>query len=453
MKKVILILLSSLFSQVVQFDYPISKINKFETNVNNSNSKLYINDKIDLINEGRHFIYENKIVILYTIDLDKRSLYNCLLKSNGLGDSHKIFFLDEESDDYIGPLFFNSNNKLEEKISSSHFTIEISMDINELYNSNVILESISKYEHGNNKVVKNQNSILHVSNDRENPVNLVTGFWPPTNEMIRHFSQNLELNPGGWEGYDWEERGYDIVSYFPEFSDPDCSNCGIGFGDFEVDYQDTSNDFWPIVNELNPIAIITFSRGYINQSWEMEYNFYNRTNWYPDYQTPTLPTPNPPDDSESSFHQRNSTLPMTNIMSAVNESGLGLDAYIDWSGHPGQFVSEFMGYHGVWYHDINLETCITAGHIHVGGTINWDTAKLAAEISIRETINYLDQFSYTSGDVNEDSIIDILDLVLIVNVILGQSNLSDTQIYAADMNLDGIINIQDIILIINLILG
>ena len=452
MKKVILILLSSLFSQVVQFDYPISKINKFESDINNSNSNLYVGDKIDLINEGKHFIYQDKIVILYNVDVGERNLYNCKLSSMGLGSSHKIFFLDRESDNYIGPLFFN-NNKLEENIASSHFIIEISMDIDEFYNSKVIIDSISKNKSKSNKVVKHQNSISYISNDRENPVILVTGFWPPTNEMIRHFSQNLELNPSGWEGDDWEGRGYDVISFFPEFSDPDCSNCGIGIGDFKVDYQDTSNDFWPIVNDLNPIAIITFSRGYINQSWELEYNYYNRTNWYPDYQTPTLPTPNPPDASEGSFYQRNSTLPITNIMNAVNESGLGLDAYIDWTGHPGQFVSEFMGYHGVWYHDINLETCITAGHIHVGGTINWDDAKLATEISIRETINYLDQFNYTSGDVNEDSIIDILDLVLIVNVILGQSNLSDTQTYAADMNLDGIINIQDIILIINLILG
>ena len=29
--------------------------------------------------------------------------------------------------------------------------------------------------------------------NRENPTILVTGFWPPTNEMIRHFSQNENL--------------------------------------------------------------------------------------------------------------------------------------------------------------------------------------------------------------------------------------------------------------------
>ena len=175
MKKVILILLSSLFSQVVQFDYPISKINKFESDINNSNSNLYVGDKIDLINEGKHFIYQDKIVILYTVDVGERNLYNCKLSSMGLGSSHKIFFLDKESDNYIGPLFFN-NNKLEEKIASSHFIIEISMDIDEFYNSKVIIDSISKNKSKSNKVVKHQNSTSYISNDRENPVILVTGF-------------------------------------------------------------------------------------------------------------------------------------------------------------------------------------------------------------------------------------------------------------------------------------
>ncbi|MEM9660757.1 MAG: hypothetical protein AAF937_00440 [Planctomycetota bacterium] len=29
---------------------------------------------------------------------------------------------------------------------------------------------------------------------------LVTGDWPPTNEGVRQFSQNLDQNPGGWQG-------------------------------------------------------------------------------------------------------------------------------------------------------------------------------------------------------------------------------------------------------------
>ena len=79
------------------------------------------------------------------------------------------------------------------------------------------------------------NKKYYPNSNREEPLIVVTGFWPPTNEMIRHFSQNLDLNPEGRIGDDWEGRGYDIVSFFPEFSDPECDNCGQGYGDLEVD--------------------------------------------------------------------------------------------------------------------------------------------------------------------------------------------------------------------------
>ena len=223
----------------------------------------------------------------------------------------------------------------------------------------------------------------------------------------------------------------------------------------QVDYQNTSEDFWPIVNNHQPIAVITFSRGFIDYSWELEYNYYNRLNWIGDYYPPYLPTPNPPDENVENYFLRNSSLPMEDIMNNINNTDLNLDSYIDWSGDPGHFVSEFMGYHGVWYHDINQlgdNQCIAAGHVHVGGLIDVNTAKLATQSTIRTVIDYLDQFVYISGDVNQDEIIDILDLVLIVNYILSIEEFEIIQEYAADINNDGIINIQDIIGLINIIL-
>ena len=53
------------------------------------------------------------------------------------------------------------------------------------------------------------------------------------------------------------------------------------------------------------------------------------------------------------------------------------------------------------------------------------------------------------GDVNMDDIINILDVIVIINMILGVED----QNTLADLNGDGSINIQDIILVINLILG
>ena len=54
---------------------------------------------------------------------------------------------------------------------------------------------------------------------------MLTSYWPPTNEMLAKFSTDPALNPGGWQGQNWEGRGYDIYSYFPTFpgGTGDCS--------------------------------------------------------------------------------------------------------------------------------------------------------------------------------------------------------------------------------------
>ena len=74
-----------------------------------------------------------------------------------------------------------------------------------------------------------------MNQSRERPKIMLTGYWPPTNEMVRHFSQDSELNPEGWQGENWEGLGYDVVSFFPQFEPADCNDCGQGYGDLEVD--------------------------------------------------------------------------------------------------------------------------------------------------------------------------------------------------------------------------
>ena len=49
--------------------------------------------------------------------------------------------------------------------------------------------------------------------------------------------------------------------------------------------------------------------------------------------------------------------------------------------------------------------------------------------------------------------LDILDIVIIVNIILGQYQPDTQEIITSDLNNDSLINIQDIILLINIILN
>ena len=64
-------------------------------------------------------------------------------------------------------------------------------------------------------------------------------------------------------------------------------------------------------------------------------------------------------------------------------------------------------------------------------------------------IEYVSESSGITGDINSDEMIDVLDIVVLVNMILG----SETPNYGtADINNDGQINVQDIITLINIIL-
>ena len=56
------------------------------------------------------------------------------------------------------------------------------------------------------------------------------------------------------------------------------------------------------------------------------------------------------------------------------------------------------------------------------------------------------------GDVNQDGVINILDIINVINFILGGSPTSD-EFVLSDVNQDNIINILDVVLLVNLIIN
>lgn len=226
---------------------------------------------------------------------------------------------------------------------------------------------------------------------------MITGYWPPTNEMIRPFSQNTTQNPGGWIGENWEGRGYNIFSYFPEFPGGVDVN-PRGTGDFQVDYQAASADFWRLTSQLKPAAIITFSRGSAGSNWELESRARKLplNSWSPDYLAPTRPTADLPIASEPDNTIRFSSLPMTQIRDSVAAANLGMTSFIDTSNaFGGNFVSEFTSYHSSWYANLHSSPsdpaqCFAGGHIHVGINTPTAAAQQATLLTLRELTNYLD---------------------------------------------------------------
>ncbi len=96
----------------------------------------------------------------------------------------------------------------------------------------------------------------------------------------------------------------------------------------------------------------------------------------------------------------------------------------------------------------------TAGGLVVGDNVVAVevTAGSSAAKTYMLTVKRADS-SVVKGDVNGDSKVDILDVVVTVNIILGKITPNATQLNAADMNLDGAINILDVVRLVNNILG
>ncbi len=223
------------------------------------------------------------------------------------------------------------------------------------------------------------------------PVVMLTGYWSPTSEMIYRFSPDPDLNPEGWIGENWEGFGYDVYAFFPAFNKMT--------REFEVDYQATWADFWGRSEEFRPEIIISFGAG--AGPWEIEDDAFNWDTWVPDQEYPYFPTPNPPDSTLAANLPRYSTLPMVEIRDAVNEQ-TDVHAWIDYNGDPGRYLCNYIAFLGMWYHDIHASPydehyCRAAGFIHVAGSLPVPEATVAAEVTLRTTLEY---FAYLA-DLND----------------------------------------------------
>ena len=65
----------------------------------------------------------------------------------------------------------------------------------------------------------------------------------------------------------------------------------------------------------------------------------------------------------------------------------------------------------------------------------------------------IDNNSIISGDLNEDGMVNIQDLIILVNFVLNTDTPSSEQFIVSDINEDGILNILDIISAVNIILN
>ena len=117
---------------------------------------------------------------------------------------------------------------------------------------------------------------------------------------------------------------------------------------------------------------------------------------------------------------------------------------------------------GEWHWDFgdgNTET-YTSGSIPIEYTYS-NNGEYVVELSVT---NIYGQTGYPHtetiiignllpGDINSDEILNVLDIVLLVNFVLGSATPDNSQANASDLNSDGILNVLDIVLLVNDVLG
>jgi pyrrolidone-carboxylate peptidase len=216
---------------------------------------------------------------------------------------------------------------------------------------------------------------------------LVTGFWPPTNEMLRGFSEDAAANPSGWRGKNWQNSGYDVVAYFPEFPNGTAAQPS-GQGDFQVDYQDARADFERLTKKLNPAMILCYGRG--DGPWEIETQAVFHTSWNNDYRPPQQP-----DWPRHFDYPAGSTLALTvpaeAIERAVKANVPGLNVWIDRQGNPGAFICGYLAFLAADYQMRHPAHCKAAGFIHVAGDVDLQTAQKAHEATLAAMIEAMNQ--------------------------------------------------------------
>ena len=89
--------------------------------------------------------------------------------------------------------------------------------------------------------------------------------------------------------------------------------------------------------------------------------------------------------------------------------------------------------------------CIDAGIV----TGDMEYCGSAPDMGAFEYITEDCEESTLSGDLNSDGLINVLDVVVLVNIVLGYGEPVD----AGDLNGDGVLNVLDVVILVDMILG
>jgi len=91
--------------------------------------------------------------------------------------------------------------------------------------------------------------------------------------------------------------------------------------------------------------------------------------------------------------------------------------------------------------------------INQEGIIAYANNEIDTEWMLSIIYDLIDNTNGIIGDINQDYVINVLDIINLINFILGTEIPDNNQITLSDLNSDEIVNILDVVMLVNLILN
>jgi len=221
----------------------------------------------------------------------------------------------------------------------------------------------------------------------------------------------IDTNPTGSHGYPVFDENHvcDWLSQFELIDNPDTIN---------VNLDEPSRAYW--TEAYNQHISDEFIRINATRNGDNNFNIYNFSN-----------------SDSIIFHN---TIEINNTELLINHEFINNEYNIGLSGDDINFINEInaTGIMDDYFEplDVNIQNQIVWISIP-----DFEFEKIGIVIS------------YFSTDVNQDGVWNVVDVVLVINHLLGISELYDFQLLNADINQDGIVNILDVVSIVNIILN
>ena len=295
--------------------------------------------------------------------------------------------------------------------------------------------------------ISNENTVLEFENN-DTAVQIDMGFEFPF--YSETFSQCL-INPNGWIGFEEDNNGWNNQSLFNEdtpngsifgfWDDLNPANSGNEVGSGEVKYHTNGQRLvvwfdnvihWTNVNRIYNFQIVINNNGLIQL---------NYSNMIGDTESATVGIKSP-DGSNGLQVVYNDSYINDNLSVEFNTANwLSVD-FVSGNDQLTDGTSAIFA--------INVNTNGMEEGTYNAYVINNTNASVDFD-AIPITLNT--QGSFLIGDLNQDSVLDIIDVVSLVSIIMGNVDITSLDQLVGDLNGDTFLNVQDIILLVGIILS